>query len=66
MEEEGLQEVDNYVSCHQNTLAQFIATRPIMYLYMAARRSPGPRLEKRWWEQEGLDLVGMRMASREA
>ena len=32
MADSGLQEVDTYVSCHQNTLSQFIATRPIMEL----------------------------------
>ena len=31
-----LQEVEAYVSRLHNTVAQFIATRPIMYLFMAA------------------------------
>ena len=30
MAEAGLQEVETYVSCHQNTVTQFVATRPIM------------------------------------
>ena len=41
MAEEGLQEVEIYVSRRQNTAAQFIATRPIMYLFLAAARRPG-------------------------
>ena len=36
MAEARLQEVDNYVSCHQNTVTQFIAARPIMDLCLAA------------------------------
>ena len=42
MAEAGLQEVDTYVSSRQNTVAQYIATRPIMYLFLAAKRRTGP------------------------
>ena len=66
MAEAGLQEVETYVSCHQNTVAQYIATKPIMDLCLAAKRSPGPRVEMGWWEQKGLDLEGMRTAAQEA
>ena len=37
-EEAGLQEVDTDVSRRQNTVAQFIATVPIMYLCLEAER----------------------------
>ena len=37
-----------------------------MDLCMAAKRRPGPRVETRWWEQERLDLEGMRTAAWEA
>ena len=47
-------------------MAQYIVTRPIMDLCLAAKQRPGPRVEMRWWEQEGLDLDGMRTADREA
>ena len=33
---------------------------------MAAKRRPGPRVSKMWWEQEGFYLEGMRTASRVA
>ena len=33
--EAGLQEVETYFSCRQNTVAQYIATRPIIDLYLA-------------------------------
>ena len=39
--------------------------RPIMDLCLAAKRRPGPRVKMRWWEQEGLDLEGMRTEARE-
>ena len=62
MEAADLQDVDTYVSRRQNTSAQYIAGRPIIDLYLAAKWRLSPRVEKRWWEQEGLDLVGMLMA----
>ena len=66
MEEEGLQEVDTYVTCQQNTFAQYIATGPIMYLCLEAERRPGTRVFKKWWEKDVLDLEGKRMEDHEA
>ena len=60
----GLQEPETYVYLQQNTVAQCIATKPIMDLCLAAKRRPGPRVAMRWWEQEGLDLEGMRIRWR--
>ena len=48
MEEVLLQEVEAYISLCQNTVSQFIATRPIMDLCLAAERRPGSRVAKRW------------------
>ena len=59
MSEVGVQEVETYAARRQNTVAQFIATRLIMDLCLAAARRPGARVSKRWWEQEGLDLEGI-------
>ena len=42
-----LQEVETYVSCRQNTVARFIATRPIMDLCLAEEQKPGPQVS-RW------------------
>ena len=52
MAEAGFQEVETYVSCHQNTVAHFIATRPSMDLCLvqppcAALRRRG-RHRLRW------------------
>ena len=66
MAEEVLQEVETYNPLRQNTVTQFISTRPIMDLFMATEWCPGSRVVKRWWEQGGLDLDGMRMADQEA
>ena len=58
--------METYASHHQNTVAQFIATRPIMDLCMAAERRPESRVANRWWEKDGLYLEGMRTADQEA
>ena len=44
----------------QNTVAQFITTRPILDLCEQATRRPGARVSRRWWEQTGIDLNGAR------
>ena len=61
-----LQEVETYVSRRQNTFAQFIATRPITDLCLAAEWRTGPRISNRWWEQDGVAVKGMRTAAQEA
>ena len=66
MVEAGLQEVGTYVSCHQNTVVQFIATRPIIDLCLAVYCRLGSRVNKRWCDQDGLDMEGMRTAVCEA
>ena len=37
-----------------------------MDLCLVEERSLGTRVSMRWWEQEDLELVGMRTADREA
>ena len=44
----------------QKTVAQYIATRPILDLYKQATRRPGVWVFQRWWEQTGIDLEGAR------
>ena len=66
MTEAGLQEVETFVSLRQNTVTQFIATRPVVDLCLAAKRRPGPRVSNWWWEQDGVDVEGMRTAAWEA
>ena len=66
MAEAGLQEVETYISRLQNTVTQFIVTRPIMDLCLAAERIPGTQVSRRWWEQGSVDVEGMRTAAWEA
>ena len=64
MAEAGLKEVETYISHRQNIVAQCIVARPIVELCLEAKRSPGPRVTTRWWEQEVLYLEGMQMAEQ--
>ena len=66
MVEELFHEVENYVSCLQNTGAQFIATKPIMELCLEAEQRTGSRMKNQWWDQEVMDVEGMRTVDREA
>ena len=45
----GLGEIGVYIVRRQNTVAQYIATRPIMDLCLTAERKPVMRLSRRWW-----------------
>ena len=49
MAEAGLKEVETYVYLRKNTVAQYIVTRPIMDLYLAAKQRPGSRVATKWW-----------------
>ena len=63
MAEASLQEVETCTSSRQNTEAQYIATRPIMDLFLEDKRRPGPRVAMRRWGQGGLYLEGKRAAA---
>ena len=51
MEETGFQEVETYVSLRQNTVTQFIATRPIIDLCLEMEWRPGSRVTNQWWDK---------------
>ena len=57
--EVGFQELETYVFRRQNNVAQYIAARPIMNLFLLAKRRSGPQVTMWWWEQEGLDFEGV-------
>ena len=42
----------------QNTVAEYIATRPILDLCEQATWQPGARVSWRWWEHSRIDLEG--------
>ena len=39
----------------QNTVAQYIATRPLLDLCEGARLREGAKVPLRWWDQAGID-----------
>ena len=43
MAQVGLEEVETYFILRENTVAQYITTRPILELYLAAERRTGAR-----------------------
>ena len=61
-----MQEIETYLARIKNNVTQFIKTRPIMDLCLVKVRSLGARFLKWWWEQEEIDLEGMRWEVREA
>ena len=52
----GLEEVEMYVLCRNNTIAHYIVTCPIMELCLVAEQRPGSWLTQQWWEQAGLNF----------
>ena len=52
----GLEEVDAYFLRRQNTVAQYIATRPILELCLVLERRLGSHVSQRWWETDGINL----------
>ena len=58
MVESGLEGIMKYITRRQNIVAQYISTRPILYLCERSARRPGAKVSQRWWEQAGLDWEG--------
>ena len=53
------------VTRRQNTVAQYIATEPIMDLCERATQRLGVRVSRRWREQDGIDLEGSKKRASE-
>ena len=51
----GLTDVRKSIQRRQNTVAQYIATRPLLDLCEGARHREGVRVTLRWWEQSVID-----------
>ena len=60
MEEAGIVRTRTSILRRQNTVAQFIATRPILDLCGGEVRRLGARVPRRWWEQTWIDWKGAR------
>ena len=55
MREAGLTDVGKSIANRQNTVAQYIATRPLLDLCEGASAREGTRVPLRWWNQTGID-----------
>ena len=55
MKEAGLTNVCTSINRRQNTVAQFISTRPLLDLCKGGKQREGARVTLRWWEQKGID-----------
>ena len=55
MKEAGLTDVQTSINRSQNTVAQYIATRPLLDLCEGAKQREGAQVTMRWWDQTGID-----------
>ena len=55
MKEAGLTDVHTSTHRRQNTVAHYIATRPLLDLCKGAKQREGARVTLRWWDQSGID-----------
>ena len=60
MKKAGVVRVRTSILRRQKTVAQFIATRPILGLCEVAERRRGTRVPRRWWEQTAIDWKSAR------
>ena len=51
-----LEEVETYILCRQNTVDQYITTRPILELCLETGRHTGAQVSIVWLYQSRLDL----------
>ena len=55
MQEAGLTDIRTSILKRQNTVAQYIAMRPLLDLCEGARAREGAKVPLRWWDQAGID-----------
>ena len=55
MQELGLTYIRTSILKRQNTVAQYIARRPLLDLCEGARAREGAKVPLRWWDQAGID-----------
>ena len=55
MKEAGLTDIRTSILKRQSTVAQYIATRPLLDLCEGARAREGAKVPLRWWDQAGID-----------
>ena len=55
IKEAGFIDVRTSINRRQNTVAQYIATRPLLDLCKGTTCIGGARVAMRWWDQKGID-----------
>ena len=55
MKEAGLTDIQTSILRRQNTVAQYIATQPLLDRCVGARAREGAKVTLRGWEQAGID-----------
>ena len=55
MKEAGFKDTRMSINNRQNTVAQYIATQPLLDLCEGTSHIGGERVSKRWWYQKGID-----------
>ena len=50
----GLTDIRKSIQNRQNTVAQYIATRPLLDLCEGLRAREGAKVPLRWWDQAGI------------
>ena len=60
MVEAGFKGTGKYITRSQNTVAQYISTRTILYLCERSSWRTRARVSQQWWEQAGIYLEGAR------
>ena len=53
--EAGFKEIRKSITNRQNTVAQYIATRPLLDLCEGTKQIGGAMVSRRWWYQKGID-----------
>ena len=54
MKEAGFKDISTSINNRQNTVAQYIATRPLLDLFKGTKQRGGRRVSRRWWDQKGI------------
>ena len=55
MKEAGFMEIRKSIKNRQNTVAQYITTRPLLSLCEQNTRRGGTGVSRQWWYQKGID-----------
>ena len=55
MKEAGFTEIRKSITNRQNTVAEYIATRPLLEICERTTQRGGERVSRRLWDQKGID-----------